>query len=95
VVHQDGLFSKENLKKYKDLFDAAQMAVSDDPIFLNHVKLARLPLQYAEMEIATNNMFSDRGWYQLANGKIIPNEGLLETLEEFENITFQQSTNPN
>jgi hypothetical protein len=86
VVHQDGLFSKENLKKYKDLFDAAQMAVSDDPIFLNHVKLARLPLQYAEMEIATNNMFSDRGWYQLANGKIIPNEGLLETLEEFENI---------
>ena len=84
VVHQDGLLSVSNLMKFNAIFDEAESAVANDPLFLNHVKLARLPLQYAEMEIATNNMFSDRGWYQLVNGKAVPNQRLLNILDDFE-----------
>jgi hypothetical protein len=89
VVHQDGLFSEENLKKFKLIFENAEIAVANDPVLLNHVKLARLPLQYAEMEIATNNMFSKRGWYEIEAGKTIPNQQLLKTLNDFEKTCLQ------
>jgi len=86
VVHQDGLLSQKNIDKYNGIFDAAIQAVLPSLHYelINHINLARLPLQYAEMEIATNNMFSERSWYQLVNGKTVPNEELLETLNSFE-----------
>lgn len=84
VVHQNGLLSEGNILSYNQLFDEAEKAVSTDSIFLNHVRLARLPLQYAEMEIATNNMFSQRGWYRLKNGTIIPEQRLIQMLDSFE-----------
>ncbi|MNK02158.1 hypothetical protein D3C87_199780 [compost metagenome] len=84
VVHQNGLFSENRVKNYKAIFDRAEEAVKDNPVFLNHVQLARLPIQYAEMEIAANNMFSKRGWYEITNGKAIPNEELKRTLDAFE-----------
>lgn len=84
VVHQNGIFSEAKLIQYNQIFDQAEMAVTRDSILLNHVHLARLPLQYAEMEIATNNMFSKRGWYEITNGKMIPNQHLLKTLKQFE-----------
>lgn len=84
VVHQDGIFSEARLAQYNQLFDAAEKSVLHDTILLNHVQMARLPIQYAEMEIATNNMFSNRGWYTLKEGKTIPNQQLLKTLNAFE-----------
>ena len=40
------------MQKYKDLFDDAERAVADNPVFLNRVRESRLPIQYAELEIA-------------------------------------------
>lgn len=84
VVHQNGIFSEARFIQYNQIFDNAEKAVMHDSILLNHVHTARLPLQYAEMEIATNNMFSKRGWYELNDGKMIPNQQLLKTLNAFE-----------
>lgn len=84
VVHQNGLFSEEHMQHYSLLFDQAETAAANNPTALEHVRVARLPLQYAEMEIAANNMFSTRGWYQLVNGKAIPNDPLRKTLDAFE-----------
>lgn len=84
VVHQDGIFSETRLAQYNQLFDSAEKTVLHDTILLNHVQMARLPIQYAEMEIATNNMFSNRGWYSLKEKKTIPNQQLLKTLNAFE-----------
>lgn len=40
------------LKTYNELFNKAEAAVADNPSHLNHVRLSRLPLIYAELEIA-------------------------------------------
>ena len=52
VTHKDGMLNKEMMKRYKELFDKAEQAVSDNQAFLNRVREARLPLMYAELEIA-------------------------------------------
>ena len=91
VVHQDGLLSRENIEKYKSYFDQAEAIVAKDSAILNHVKLARLPIQYAEMEIATNNMFSERGWYQMQNKTSVPNLQLFETLNDFEKTCIENN----
>ncbi len=92
VVHQNGLFSEEHLTEYNEFFDLAEQAVlkSDNPEKLERVQLARLPLQYAEMEIAANNMFSERGFYSKKDGKIIPAPALHETLQDFEKTCIRQ-----
>ena len=84
VVHENDLFSERQLALYRKHFNQAEEEVRNDSIYLNHVRLARLPIQYAEMEIATNHMFSDRGWYTLTDGKPVPNDRLFRTLEAFE-----------
>lgn len=84
VVHQNGLFSKKNLQEYKWYLDQAENSVRNNPAVREHVKLARLPIQYAEMEIAANTMFSERGWYRLADGKAVPDFELRKTLDDFE-----------
>lgn len=92
IVHQNGLFSEEHLQEYDWLFNQAEQAAlkSNIPAKLEQVRLARLPLQYAEMEIAANNMFSERGFYSKKGGKITPNSALRETLRTFEQTCIEQ-----
>lgn len=91
TAHDGDLFSAAMLRSYNDLFDKAEAAVSEDSTFLNRVQLARMPLQYAQMEIATKFMFSDRGWYHLKNGKAIRNEALFEMLGAFEKTALRNN----
>ena len=91
TVHDKDLFSVELLKTYNDLFDKAQAAVAGNRIFLNRVQLARMPLQYAQMEIATKYMFSDRGWYKLVNGKAVRNTAIFDMLTAFEQTALRSN----
>ena len=52
VTHKDGMLSERMRKRYNELFDEAEAAVADDPVRLRRVRMARLPLQYSELEIA-------------------------------------------
>ena len=52
ISHKDGMLNENLLKTYNELFDQAEAAVSDEPDLLKRVWTARLPLQYAELEIA-------------------------------------------
>ncbi|MDL2239564.1 DUF4838 domain-containing protein [Bacteroidales bacterium OttesenSCG-928-K03] len=52
VTHKDGMLNANCLKHYNELFDKAEQAVADDTVLLNRVQLSRLPIQYAELEIA-------------------------------------------
>lgn len=51
VTHKTGMLNKAMMKRYKELFDKAEQAASYNPEFLNRIKEARLPIQYAELEI--------------------------------------------
>lgn len=52
VTHKDGMLNALCRRRYNELFDLAEASVSDDSTLLARVRLSRLPLQYAELEIA-------------------------------------------
>lgn len=81
--HQQTFLSAKNMEAYNRFFDKAEKAVADQPAYLMHVQTARMPLQYAMMEIGKNDMFGSRGWYKLENGKFVVREDMLQTLESF------------
>jgi len=81
--HSDGYLSAENVAAYIDLFEKAEEAVAHQPEVLNRVWLSRLPLQYAIMEIAKNDMFGTRGWYDDVDGEFVLREEMKERLESF------------
>ena len=81
--HAEGYLSAENLAEYNNLFDQAEAVVADQPEILNRVKVSRLPLQYAMMEIGKNDMFGPRGWYDERDGRFVLRQDMKETLEAF------------
>jgi hypothetical protein len=52
ITHKDGMLNAKCRKRYNELFDQAELAVADDANLLRHVRMARLPLQYSELEFA-------------------------------------------
>ncbi len=52
VSHKDGMLNAKCRKRYNELFDEAEKAVGNDEVLLKRVQLSRLPLQYADLEIA-------------------------------------------
>ncbi len=59
VSHKDGMLRPALMKRYNQLFDKAESAVSADSLFCHRVRRARLPLQYSELEIARTNEIKD------------------------------------
>lgn len=81
--HQHGLLSAENVEKFFNFFQHAEKAVDGLSPYQLHVKQAKMPLQYAIMEIGKNDMFGPRGWYNEADGEFEPKQDMVEMLEEF------------
>ncbi len=81
--HQNTFLSADNIIDYNTYFNQAEKAVKNDSEKLNHVKVSRLPLYYAMMEIGKNDMFGKRGWYRELNGDFIGNKSMTDLLEEF------------
>jgi len=52
ITHKDGMLNKDMMKRYRELFDKAEQAAAGSQIFLDRVREARLPIMYAELEIA-------------------------------------------
>ncbi|MDR1557272.1 MAG: DUF4838 domain-containing protein [Tannerellaceae bacterium] len=59
VTHKEGMLNKAMMMRYRQLFDQAERAAATNPIFLNRVREARLPLMYAELEIARTEPIED------------------------------------
>ncbi|SMD43816.1 protein of unknown function [Aquiflexum balticum DSM 16537] len=51
LKEKDSFLTPELIDAYNGIFDKAEAAVRKDPIYLNRVKSARLPVQYAKLEI--------------------------------------------
>lgn len=52
VTHKNGMFNDNMMKMYMELFDKAENAVRGDSAKFARVQIARLPIQYSELEIA-------------------------------------------
>jgi hypothetical protein len=70
---------------YKDLFDKAESAVNDSPEILDRVRCARLPLDFAIMDISLHQADSDLSWFSLENGRFTPKQEMINLLDTFVN----------
>lgn len=61
VSHKDGMLNAACRKRYNALFDRAEAAVAGDSARLARVHMARLPLLYADLEIARTTAEKDVG----------------------------------
>ncbi len=68
-AHAEGFLSAGRMPLYEAAFDAAETAVAADPERLRRVRTARLPLQYAQLEIGKADMFGPRGFYLEREGR--------------------------
>jgi len=68
VAHAKTFLSDSNMVIYNRLFDDAEASVVEKPDILQRVKIYRLPIQYAAIEIGKNDMFGPRGFYTENNG---------------------------
>jgi hypothetical protein len=83
VHHEKSFLSADNIAIYNQLFDQAEAAVANQPEILQRVKVSKLPVEYATMEIGKNDMFGPRGWYVEKNGKFVLKPEMKAILEDF------------
>ncbi len=83
VHHEKSFLSADNMAFYNQLFDKAEVAVKHKPELLQRVKISRLPIEFAAMEIGKNDMFGPRGWYTEKNGKFVLKPEMKALLEDF------------
>lgn len=82
----DGLMSyltPELIKEYSSLFDEAEKAVDKHPEILERVKNARLPLEYAILEISMRNIDDDLTFFIQENGEWSINPEMRKRLINF------------
>lgn len=87
--HQNSFLSQTNIDEYTTFFDNAEKAAQNDATQLLHVKVARLPLQFAIMEIGKNDMFGPRGWYSEKNGDYTVIREKVQMIEDFYSVCQQ------
>jgi hypothetical protein len=83
VHHEKSFLSAENIAFYNALYDQAEAAVASRPEIVQRLKVSRLPVEFATMEIGKNDMFGPRGWYTEAYGKFILKPEMKAILEDF------------
>jgi len=83
LYYAKSFLSAENIAYYNSLFDNAEAVVANKPEILQRVKISRLPLEFAMMEISKNDMFGPRGWYSEKDGKFTLKPEMKATLEDF------------
>lgn len=60
ISHKNGMLNASLMKAYNELFDSAEKAVCADSVRLAHVRIARLPLRYSQLEIARTEPSDDK-----------------------------------
>ncbi len=83
MAHARTFLSAKNMAQYNQYFDDAENAVKETPSVLQRVKLCRLPIQYAMMEIGKSDMFGSNGFYTEDNGKFVLKNDMLQLVEDF------------
>ena len=84
VLAKESFLSDSLIMVYNQIFDRAEKTVSSDPGKLNHVRSARLPVQYAILEIARDEKTGDRGAFIAdGTGLLMPDPVKVDILNKF------------
>lgn len=74
------------IKEYEQIFDKAEEAVANSPEYLERVKIARLPLEFAILDISLRDVNEDLTYFDKKDDSWIIREDMLERLEKFTNL---------
>ncbi|MEJ2615837.1 MAG: DUF4838 domain-containing protein [Ignavibacteriaceae bacterium] len=80
---KDSYLTPDLLDKYTKLFDEAENSVAGDTVYLNRVKTARLPLEYAKLELSKLNISGKYRIFNIVNNKVIVNQKMKDLLDNF------------
>lgn len=94
VSHANTFLSQQNMDYYNGLFDKAENAVRNKPEILNRVKVYRLPVQYAAIEIGKNDMFGPRGFYIESAGTFMLRDEMKQLVEDFYQVCKDNNVSP-
>ena len=86
----DSYLTPDLIDRYEALFDEAEAAVADSAELLEHVRIARLPLQYAIMEQAKKAYVGERGLFHKINGKWEVRTDILKRIDDFTDLCVRQ-----
>ena len=81
---KDAYLSADMMKVYNALFDQAEKAVANNPQLLKRVKVARLPIMYAEIQIGRNEVDTSRSMFaHTPDGKVIAKPEMKSLVDQF------------
>lgn len=81
---KDAYLSADMMKVYNTLFDQAEKSVSKNPQLLTRVKIARLPIMYAEIQIGRNEVDTPRSMFaHTPDGKVFAKPEMKTLVTQF------------
>ncbi len=91
---RDSYLSADMMKTYNQLFDKAEKAVEHDTVLLNRVRIARLPVLYAQIQISRTEVDTPRSLFKHdENNKIVINPEIATLLIRFVEGAKKQDVN--
>jgi hypothetical protein len=91
---KESYLSTDMMDKYNQLFDKAEEAAGNDPACLRRLKVARLPLMYAQIQISRTEVNTPRSLFKSdADKKIRLKPEIVSLLEQFVGISKEQGVN--
>ena len=73
----------ELLRTYSTQFDDAEAAVKETPAYLERVRIARLPVEFAILDISLHDASPELSYFDRKDGTIVPRAAMRERLERF------------
>lgn len=87
LTHTEDYLSPTMMGIYHRIFDRAEKVVEDDSVYLKRVKIARLPLEYIDLEITKRKGKEEGGFFEKGeDGCSKPNPEMIEKLKSFAEI---------
>jgi hypothetical protein len=90
VQEKNSFLTDSLLTEYSKIFDRAEKAVAGSPEMLHRVKVARMPVQYAILEIARDEKSGKRGAFMEGqSNKLVPKPEIVSMLYDFVHLCTQ------
>jgi hypothetical protein len=90
ILEKNSFLTDSLLTEYSKIFDRAGNAVSGSPELLERVRVARLPVDYAILEIARDEKTGKRGAFMSGeDNKLIPKPEIVNMLYDFVHLCLQ------
>jgi hypothetical protein len=90
IEAEESYLTPDLIARYSALFDEAEAAVADSAELLEHVRIARLPLEFAIMEQAKKQYIGDRGLFHKVGDQWEVRTDIRSRIDPFTDLCVRQ-----